>query len=716
MPLWRWTRDVVFVLTIAFLTTNLHAAEKGPVVTDQSRAVQTTNHLAGENSPYLLSHAHNPVDWYPWGEEALAKARNENKPIFLSIGYSACHWCHVMERESFEDSTVAQLLNDNFVSIKVDREQRPDLDHLYMSFTTAMTGSGGWPMSVFLTPDLKPFFAGTYFPREDMYGRPGFIRVVTELGMAWRDERISLVTSANDIFAQINSRYNRPEEISILRKEMIDSSARALMRNFDDVYGGFGAAPKFPHAIELSLFLLYSKRTGDLSFREASEKALKAMARGGIYDQIGGGFARYSTDRQWLVPHFEKMLYDNALLVPTYADAFLITGDPLYRRIVVESLDFILNEMTDSFGGFYSALDADSEGKEGEFYVWTKTEIESVLGTDADFFCQYYNVADSGNFEGKSILFVSKVSDRMRVDPANGDTDSRLAACHKKLLAVRNTRVHPSTDDKTLTSWNGLALTAFCRGYQISGEQRFLNAALANARFVLGELDKGGKLTHAYRKGIHSDGEFLEDYAFYIRSLLDLYETDMSAENHKWIEAAANLTERAIKLFMDDSGAIYLRPAQQSDLIMRPKEETDGAIPSAGSYLIQSLLRLGRMLDRPDFTLAAEKALRAIAGRIEAYPGGMASAILALDYYFSDKIEIVVIGDGDEAGNMVHSAWRTYIPNRILAYSQGNGGGLPLFLGRSVSVGKAVGFVCRNATCRLPVSSASELVKQLREL
>jgi uncharacterized protein len=716
MPLRRWTRRFLFVLTFALLITTLHKAEKGISVTEQSRAPQMTNRLAAENSPYLLSHAHNPVDWYPWGEEALAKARNENKPIFLSIGYSACHWCHVMERESFEDSTVAQLLKDYFVAIKVDREQRPDIDHIYMSFTTAMTGSGGWPMSVFLTPDLKPFFAGTYFPRDDMYGRPGFIRVITELGKAWRDERISLVTSANDIFVQINSRYTRPEEVSILRKEMIDSSARALMRNFDDTFGGFGTAPKFPHAVELSLFLLHAKRSGDSLYRVSAEKALKGMARGGIYDHIGGGFARYSTDRQWLLPHFEKMLYDNALLIPSYADAFLITGDSLYRKIVVESLDFVLNEMTDDSGGFYSALDADSEGKEGEFYVWTKSEIERTLGSDADFFCQYYSVTDSGNFEGKSILFVSNESDRVRAGDATENIDARLSACHAKLLTVRNKREHPLTDDKILASWNGLALTAFCRGYQISGESRFLSAALANARFVMGALNRDGKLTHAFRKDLHSDGEFLEDYAFYIRGLLDLYETDLSADNQRWIDAAVLLAERAIRLFVDDNGTIYLRPSNQSDLIMRPKEETDGAIPSAGSYLIQSLLRIGRLLDRIDLTQTAEKALRAIAGRIEAYPGGMASAILALDYYFNDKIEIVIVGDGDEALKMVQEAWRTYIPNRILAYSQGNGGGLPLFLGRSVSPGIVQGYVCRNATCRLPVTTARELAQQLGEL
>jgi len=694
----------------------LHAAEKGSLVTDPSDSFSPANHLAGENSPYLLSHAHNPVNWYPWGEEALSKARHEDKPIFLSIGYSACHWCHVMEKESFEDSTVAQFLNDYFVSIKVDREQRPDLDHIYMSFTTAMTGSGGWPMSVFLTPDLKPFFAGTYFPRDDRYGRPGFIRVITELGKTWRDERLSLITSANDIFDQIENRYNRPDEISIIRKTMIDSSARALMRNFDASYGGFGTAPKFPHALELSLFMLYSKRSGDVHFLELAQKALQAMARGGIYDQVGGGFARYSTDKQWLVPHFEKMLYDNALLVPTYADAFLITGDSLYRQIVVESLDFILREMTDSSGGFCSALDADSEGKEGEFYVWTKKEIEELLGSDAEFFCQYYNVTDSGNFEGKSILFVSGNSDKMRTEQSGEGFDSRLSHCRAKLLIARNKRVRPLTDDKVLTSWNGLALTAFCRGYQISGEKRFLEAAIANAQFILGHLNRAQGLTHAYRKGIHFEGAFLEDYAFYIRGLLDLYETDLSADNHRWVESALALTEQAITLFIDDSGAIYLRPDNQRDLVIRPKEESDGAIPSAASYLIQSLLRLGRITDRNDFTQLAEKALRAIAGQIEAYPGGMTSAILALDYYFNDKIEVVIVGESTEATSMARAVWHAYIPNRVLAYSQGNGSALPLFLGRSAPPGKAQGFICRNSTCGLPVSTASELAQQLREL
>ncbi|MFQ6007328.1 MAG: thioredoxin domain-containing protein, partial [Candidatus Zixiibacteriota bacterium] len=483
---------------------------------------QDTNHLIGENSPYLLSHAHNPVDWYPWGEEALHKAIAEDKPIFLSIGYAACHWCHVMERESFENEQIATVLNEHFVCGKVDRAQRPDLDHIYMSFTMAMTGQGGWPMSVFLTPDLKPFFAGTYFPPEDRYGRPSFLKVITELARAYRDNKESIMNLSENIYEQVAAQINSGVPTSLLNMQMISQAARVLMQNFDTVYGGFGTAPKFPHALELLLFFRHYKSSGDMSFLQAAELALKAMARGGIYDHIGGGFARYSTDRRWLVPHFEKMLYDNALLVPVYVEAYQITGNEFYLKVVRETLDFILNELTDETGGFYSALDADSEGEEGKFYVWTKQEIEAILGDQAEPFARYYNVTDRGNFEGDNILNIDSSSDRIRQEAELSNFDQYLAECRQKLFEARSQRMRPLTDDKILTSWNGLALSAFCKGYQITGEKRYLEAAVKNASFIQSELFTNGILTHSYREGHHSHGEFLEDYAYLIRGLLDL--------------------------------------------------------------------------------------------------------------------------------------------------------------------------------------------------
>ncbi|MCP4684433.1 MAG: thioredoxin domain-containing protein, partial [bacterium] len=400
-----------------------------------------TNHLVNENSPYLLSHAHNPVNWYPWGDEALTKAREENKPIFLSIGYAACHWCHVMERESFENEEIADILNEHYVSIKVDREQRPDLDQIYMTFTTAITGGGGWPMTVFLTPDLKPFFAGTYFPPDDKYGRPGFGRLITEVANAWQTEREKILNSSERILSQISAQVNQKMGQSLLGASMLDRGAEGLMQGFDQTHGGFGNAPKFPHATELSFFLRYYRRSGDLTYLQAANKALKGMAQGGIYDQIGGGFARYSVDEKWLVPHFEKMLYDNGLLAQLYAEAYQMTGDKMYLETLKGTLDFILREMTHETGGFYSALDADSEGEEGKFYVWSKDEMYSILGEDADLFCRFYNVTEGGNFEGHNILNLNALSERVESEYKRDDFDGHMAALRRKLFDARAERV-----------------------------------------------------------------------------------------------------------------------------------------------------------------------------------------------------------------------------------------------------------------------------------
>ncbi|MBD3402969.1 DUF255 domain-containing protein, partial [candidate division GN15 bacterium] len=497
---------------------------------------QHTNHLIDENSPYLLSHAHNPVNWYPWGEEALQRAKDEDKPIFLSIGYAACHWCHVMEHESFENERIAAVLNEHYVSIKVDREQRPDIDTIYMSFTQALTGHGGWPMSVFLTPDRKPFFAGTYFPPEDRGGHPGFMRVVSEIAAAWTESKEQILESSEDIHDKISRALSVSADPSPVHDGMIARGADALMQQTDPVYGGFGQAPKFPHATELSLLLRQYRRSGDLTYLQAAERALLGMARGGICDQLGGGFARYSVDQRWLVPHFEKMLYDNGLLVTTYAEAYQVTGNPEYLQAIGGTLDFMLREMADDSGGFYSALDADSDGVEGKFYVWDKAEIEEVLGDAADEFVRYYNVTDAGNFEGKNILHVDANSERVRQESKREDFDGYLADCRAKLFAVRSKRVRPLTDDKVLTSWNGLALSALCRGYQVTEEARYLEAARKNAMFVRQELFVNEALTHSWREGKHSTGQFLEDYAYYIRGLIDLYESDSSADNIRWLE------------------------------------------------------------------------------------------------------------------------------------------------------------------------------------
>jgi len=676
-----------------------------------------TNALINENSPYLLSHAHNPVNWYPWSKEALEKAKSEDKPIFLSIGYSACHWCHVMERESFENEEIAELLNKNFISIKVDREQRPDLDQIYMTFTTAMTGQGGWPMSVFLTPDLKPFFAGTYFPPEDRFARPGFKRILMEIAGSYREEKEAIINSSEDILKTVKEYlYLDFKSDAILTDDNVASGAKALMRNFDHTNGGFGSAPKFPHPTELSYFLRYFRKSGDFGYLEAVNKALSAMANGGIFDHLGGGFARYSTDGKWLVPHFEKMLYDNALLVETYCDAYHITGNDRYKQVVKETLDFIMNEMTDSKGVFYSALDADSEGEEGKFYVWSKSEVEKILDNDdSNIFCDYFNITDNGNFEGKNILHLTNQSEKIKNDLSEEEFRDIITENKKRLLEVRSRRIRPLTDDKILSSWNGMALSAFCAGYRMTSDDRYLKSAVDNALFISENMLRNGKLIHSYRKERFSDGEFLEDYAFYVKGLLDLYEADIK-NNERWLKFATVLTDRAIELFIDSSGHFFLREDNLSDLIVRPSNEMDNAIPSPGSIMISNFIRINRLTDENQYLEIAEKCLEALTVKIENFQGAMTSALAALDYYLSDKVEIVIVGSDKISREMLETAYKQFIPNRIIAYSKDGNSNLPLFEGRKNNNNKSTAYVCVNSVCNIPVNSADELNYQLAKV
>ena len=711
--LFKWLSSI---LIIVFMYSVCNAEKRDIMKADNKTECKFTNKLIDENSPYLLSHAHNPVNWYPWGEEALEKARTEDKPIFLSIGYSACHWCHVMERESFENEQVADVLNKYFISIKVDREQRPDLDQIYMSFTTALTGGGGWPMSVFLTPDLKPFFAGTYFPPEDRYGRPGFMRIIEEIGKAYIEEKETIISSSEDIFSKVTERVLSTAPKTILNRDMIKKSASALISNYDEVYGGFGQAPKFPHAMELSFFMKYYKDSGELSYLNAVEKSLQAMSQGGIYDHLAGGFARYSTDRKWLIPHFEKMLYDNALLVTTYIEAYQLTKKNAYLKVARETLDFILDEMTDKTGGFYSAIDADSEGEEGKFYVWSKKDIDSILGDKSETFCEYYNITDGGNFEGENILNVNNASARVKDKSTLESFDDFLYECRQQLLKVREQRQRPLTDDKILTSWNGLALSALSRGYQVTGETKYLQAARKNALFIKNNLYKDGKLTHAYRKDQYLDGLFLEDYSYFIRGLLDLYETDIYNDNKVWLDFAIELTKNTLNLFIDNDGHFFLRPDDQKDLIIRPKDETDSSIPAPGSIMIYNLIKLNRLTDDQKYLTVAESALKAISGQIERYPGGMTSAVMSLDYYLNDKIEIVIVGSGESRDNMLKEIYRKYLPNRVIAVSETGNESMTLFKGRNeINNGIAI-YICRNSECKLPVSNIDDLKKQLHEI
>ncbi len=673
------------------------------------------NRLAGENSPYLLQHAENPVDWHPWGEEALNQAKAEDKPIFLSIGYSSCHWCHVMEHESFENPDIAALMNKYFINIKVDREQRPDIDEIYMSFTTAMTGSGGWPMSVFLTPDLKPFYAGTYFPPDDRYGRPGFSKVLIQLGETYRTQKAELLETADNVYKALTEQINTTVLPTELDRNALERAVQQLYAGFDTVNGGLGSQPKFAHATELSLFLRYYKRSGDLRFLQGAELALKNMARGGIFDQIGGGFHRYATDSHWLTPHFEKMLYDNALLVPTYAEAYQITKNDFYLKVIRETLEFILREMTDQTCAFYSALDADSEGEEGKFYVWSFDEIRTLLGGHAEPFLAYYNVAPEGNFESQNILHVTSNSDRVKNESDFKNFDGYLEESKKKLLDARSKRIRPQTDDKILTSWNGLAISAFCRGYQVTGEKRFLEAAVKCAVFIRQVLYRDGKLTHSYREGKHSTGEFLEDYSFLIRGLIDLYESDVITNNEEWILFAQELADKAVKLFASDDGRFYLRPEGETDLIFRPKEERDGAIPASASIMTGNLLKLNRITGKKEYLHVAEKSLKSLSGQLKQYPAGFSSLTAALDYYFGDKIEIVLTGNGDQLNQMLKTVYKRYLPNRVIAFDNNRNSTLPLFEGRQSQNGEVRAFVCLNSICKLPVTTVEELEEQLSE-
>jgi uncharacterized protein YyaL (SSP411 family) len=644
------------------------------------------NHLEGQTSPYLLQHAHNPVDWYPWGEEALARARSEGKPIFLSIGYAACHWCHVMERESFEDAEIAKLLNDGFVSIKVDREERPDLDEIYMTAVQMMTGQGGWPLNVFLTPDGRPFYGGTYFPPEDRYGRSGFPRVLAAIEDAWRSRRGEIETSASGMVERI-------AEASAARPSSGGSSigpaesalaAADLASRFDRAWGGFGGAPKFPPHGAIALLLREHHRTGERVPLSMATLTLGRMAMGGMYDQVGGGFARYSVDERWLVPHFEKMLYDQALLVPVYVDAWLATGADLYRDVVLETLDFVGRELTDPAGGFWSSLDADSGGHEGSFYVWTPAEVVEVLGeADGAAFCAAYGVTPEGNFEGKSIAHLSEASLPER---------ARFRPMREKLFAARAPRVRPATDDKVLAAWNGLMITAFARAHQAFGRAEDLEAARRAADFVLGSMRREGRLLAAWRKGEAHLNAYLDDHAFVARGLVDLYESGFETRD---LDAAADLARIAIARFADPSGAWYFTSDDHEALIARTKSRWDGALPAGGSVMAEALFRLGLHTGDDALRSAAERTLADLAPLVARQPSAFTSALAASAYAGLAPLEIKILGKAQDLLAVVRSA---YLPARSIAWQPD---------------GVAAVILCHGGACDAPVTSPVALARVL---
>ncbi|HET9317536.1 MAG TPA: aldo/keto reductase [Vicinamibacteria bacterium] len=663
------------------------------------------NRLAGSTSPYLLQHAHNPVDWHPWGEEALARARAEDKPILLSIGYSACHWCHVMERESFENEDIAALMNRDFVCIKVDREERPDLDDVYMAATLALNhGQGGWPMTVFLTPEQEPFFAGTYFPPDDRYGRPGFPHLLERIAEAWKTDRARLRDQGSEVVAHLRQGAS-PAPGGALGEQELRKAAAQLAADFDERFGGFGAAPKFPPSGALMLLLRTHRRFADERALAMVRKTLDEMARGGMYDQLAGGFHRYSVDERWLVPHFEKMLYDNALLARAYLEGYQATGDAFYARVAREVLDYVRREMTAPEGGFYSATDADSEGEEGRFFVWTMEQLQEVLGDeDARVFGAYYDVDARGNWEGHSILNTSRTGPRVAKSLGLSEEalEERVAPLRARLMEARAQRVPPALDDKVLTAWNGLMISAFAEGARVLGDAAYLDAGLRAARFVLDAMRRpDGGLLRSWRAGRAGIAAFLEDYAYFGESLVDLYEAG-GAEEH--LHEALAVAERIRGDFAASDGGFYSTAADGEPLVLRHREGHDGAIPSANARAALLLARLSVHFDRADLRRDAESALRAYGKAIARQPRAFAWSLMAADFLLEGPVELALVGGGSERDALWRSANARFLPNRVIAHQESGGSALPLLAGKTPVNGRAALYVCRNFACQAPVT------------
>ena len=677
------------------------------------------NRLSSETSPYLLQHANNPVDWYPWGDEALQRAKDEDKPILLSIGYSACHWCHVMERESFEDEAIAALMNEHFVSIKVDREERPDLDAVYMEAVQMLTGSGGWPMTVFLTPDGRPFYGGTYFPPVDRHNMPGFPRLLQSVATLYHNDRSEIDRVTSQITEQMGRTGQMAKGDAPLTVETLHQAYTTLATNFDYQNGGTGTAPKFPQAMNLEVLLRYYRHGYNDRALEMVDLTLEKMAMGGIYDQIAGGFARYSTDTYWLVPHFEKMLYDNALLARLYLHAHQATSRGMYRRIAEETLDYILREMTGPEGGFYSATDADSEGEEGKFFVWSPAEIEAVLGDEAGIFSGFFGVTESGNFEGKNILNISQKASEY--SQHQGISLERLIDVVQRgklaLWAEREKRVHPLLDDKVLASWNGMMLRSFAEAGAALERQDYLGAAVKNANFLLETMRPEGKLLRTYRAGQAKLPGYLEDYSFVADGLLALYEATF---DQRWLDESISLADRMIELFWDDAvGGFYDTSAEHDHLVVRPRDVLDNAQPCGGSVATDVLLKLAVITGNEDYRVKAAIPLRTLRELIGRAPAGTGHWIAALDFYVSSPKEVVIIGPRDDSATtaLMQIVNGGFFPNKVLvgADSADDAGkyGLPLLEARGMVDGKPTAYVCHNYACQLPVTTPEEFAVQL---
>ncbi len=680
------------------------------------------NRLANETSPYLLQHANNPVDWHPWGDEALQRAQAEDKPILLSVGYSACHWCHVMERESFENPSIAALMNQNFVNIKVDREERPDIDSIYMTAVQALTGHGGWPMTVFLTPDAKPFYGGTYFPPEERGGMPSFPRVLLTMADVYRNNRADITASADQIADRMSQTLAAPAtDAQPLTDGVMRQALARVQSDFDDRHGGVGMQPKFPQPMTYEFLLRHHLRFQDPDALHMAELTLQRMALGGIYDQIGGGFHRYSTDAFWIVPHFEKMLYDNALLARLYLHAYQITRNPLYKRIVEETLAYVTREMTAPSGGFYSAQDADSEGVEGKFFIWTPAEIAAALGDpDAAIITRYYGVSEHGNFEGRNILRVAMDAANLarEQDLTAAEFTTLLSRAKARLLEVRAQRVAPNLDDKILTAWNGLMMRAFAEAAAVFGRDDYRAAAERNARFICDNLIQNNRLLRTHKDGVSKLNGYLEDYAFLIDGLLALHEVTFARE---WLDRAIALGNDMVNLFWSEpDGSFYDTGSDHERLVIRPRDLTDNAIPCGNSMAADVLLRLAVITGDRALERRAAAALRSVRGIMAQFPTAAGHWLGALDFYLSRPKEIALIGDPTDPATQALAAevHRHYIPNRVLLTADADvpaDSALPLLAAKTLLDGSPAAYVCENYACQLPTTDPAILARQLAD-
>ncbi len=715
---------VIAVFSLSLLLF-LNCSKEGETMTHQF-----TNRLVNEKSPYLLQHAHNPVDWYPWGEEAFAAAKAADKPIFLSIGYSTCHWCHVMEHESFEDTSVAELMNDAFINIKVDREERPDVDDIYMTVCQLLTQRGGWPLTIIMTPDKEPFFAGTYIPKDSRFNRPGMMQLVPGVKRAWAEQREQVLKSAREITDALKkSSGGLPPQK--LNDSILDSAFQSMENRFDPEYGGFGEHPKFPTAHNLMFLLRYFQRSGDPHALAMVEKTLQEMRKGGMYDHVGFGFHRYSTDKEWLLPHFEKMLYDQAINAMAYTETYQITGNEIYKSTAEEVFAYVLRDMTDAQGGFYSAEDADSEGEEGKFYVWEYGELIDVLGEeDGALYATVFNFKEKGNFrdEATGVLHganIPHLKDGLAVVAAANnltlpELTEKLAPARQKLFEVREKRIHPLKDDKILTDWNGLMIAAFAKAAQAFDAPEYAGAASKAADFILENMrTKEGRLMHRYREGEIAINGYLDDYAFMIWGLLELYETNFQI---KYLQSALDLNAQVLKHFWDDNDKAFFFTADDSEaLLLRKKDVYDGAVPSGNSVMVLNLLRLSRITANTDFEARAAQITETFGAQVARYPDGFTMLLMGQGFGVGPSWEIVICGDpaAQDTKDMLQAIQQRFLPNKVILLKSAEDQGIleeiaNYTAGMQALDDKATAYVCRDFSCELPTSNILKMLASLQ--